>query len=160
MYHITDDGPRRCKAVVGKCPYGKTSGNHFDNQVDAQKEYEARLVSQYGAMGTSVANKVNLSPLQRKYREQDRLKTTSPAYRAWSTYRDLKNYTPKQTEHRTGSGSRNSNARRSKLNRIGKRFIKKNLRKLARATAPNSKNMKKLLLVKYWMPDIHSNKWR
>jgi hypothetical protein len=160
LYHITDDGPRRCKAVVGKCPYGKTSGNHFDNQVDAQKEYESRLVSQYGTMGASVANKVNFSPLQQKYREQDRLKATSPSYRAWATYRDLKKYTPKQSESRTGGGSRQSSAHRSKLNRLGKRFIKKNLRKLVRATTPNSSNMKKLLLVKYWMPNIHSNKWR
>lgn len=159
MYHITEDGPRRCKAVLGKCPYGKTQGNHFDNQVDAQKEYETRLVSQYGTLGASVAKKVEASPLQQKYRNQDRLKNTSPAYRAWSVYRDLKQYTPKQNEHSRTSGSRQS-ARRSRLNRMGKRFIKKNLRKLVRATAPTSRNMKKLLLVKYWMPDINSNKWR
>lgn len=158
MYHITDDGPRRCKAVLGKCPYGKVQGNHFDDQVAAQKEYESRLVSQYGTLGESVAKKVEFSPLQQKYRNQDRLKNTSPAYKAWSAYRDLKQHTPKQNEHSTTRGRQA--AKRSKLNRLAKRFIKKNLRKLGRATAPTSRNMKKLLLVKYWMPDIDSNKWR
>ena len=160
MYHITEDGPRRCKAVVGKCPYGKTAGNHFNDQATAQVEYESRLVKQYGPMGATVARKVEFSPLQQKYRNQDRLKNTSSAYRAWSVYRDLKNYTPKQTERNTQGGSNRSSAHRSKLNRFGRRLLKKNLRKFARATAPTSKNMKKLLLVKYWMPDIHSNKWR
>lgn len=160
MYHITDDGPRRCKAVVGKCPYGKTAGNHFQDQVAAQKEYESRLVSQYGSMGATVARKVDFSPLQQKYRNQDRLKNTSPAYRAWSAYRDMKRYTPKQTEHQSGRGTRQSNNSRSKLNHFGKKFIRKNFRKLVKASTPTSRNMKKLLLVKYWMPDIHSNKWR
>jgi hypothetical protein len=159
LYHITEDGPRRCKAVLGKCPYGKTGGKHFDNQADAQKEYEVQLVSQYGTMGASVAKNVDSSPLQRKYRSQDQLKTTSPSYRAWSAYRDLKTYTPKQTPQTPGGGHRNS-ARRSHLNHLGKRFIKKNLRKLVRASIPTSRNMKKLLLVKYWMPDVNSNKWR
>jgi hypothetical protein len=156
VYHITDDGPRRCSATVGSCPYGKKAGNHFADQQNAQKEYESRLVSQYGALGASVAKKVDLSPLQRKYRNQDRLKTTSPAYRAWSAYRDMKRYTPKQTEKASGRGG----ARQSKLNHFGKKFIRKNFRKLVKATKPTNSRMKKLLLVKYWMPDIHSNKWR
>lgn len=155
MYHITDDGPRRCSATIGSCPYGKQAGNHFADQVSAQQEYETRLVNQYGTLGASVAKKVDLSPLQRKYRSQDQLKTTSPAYRAWAAYRDIKQYTPKQQ----ASSGRDS-ARQSKLKRSGKRLLKKNLRKFVKATIPNQKRMEKLLLVKHWMPDIHSNKWR
>lgn len=156
MYHITDDGPRRCRATVGSCPYGKKAGNHFADQASAQVEYESRLISQYGSMGASVAKKVDKSPLQQKYRNQDLLKSTSPAYRAWAAYRDIKQYTPKQTV--TSSGR--SGNRQSKLNRMGKKLLKNHLNKFVKAAIPNKRRMEKLLMVKHWMPDIRSNKWR
>lgn len=38
--HITPDGPKKCEAQPGRCQYGDAP--HFDNEADAQQEYESR----------------------------------------------------------------------------------------------------------------------
>lgn len=40
-FHITDDGPKPCKATKKPCKYGN-AGEHFKSQVEAQKAFEAR----------------------------------------------------------------------------------------------------------------------
>lgn len=45
-YHLTDDGPKPCKAVVLECPLG---GEHYDDAMVAQSAYETRLETALGA---------------------------------------------------------------------------------------------------------------
>jgi hypothetical protein len=163
LYHVTEQGPRVCKAVMGRCPYGKQKDSHFSDQASAYTEYEKRLTSQYGAMGQTVANKVNESALQKHYRRLDKLETTSPVYKALSDRQKLRRYTPTRSNTRRLTSQRNSgrsNTIGSKLKRASSRLLRKQTRKFTRAITPNSRNVKKMLLVKYWMPDIRSKKWR
>jgi len=45
-YHLTEEGPKPCKASVRECPLG---GEHFDDRRVAQGAYEARLEQHLGA---------------------------------------------------------------------------------------------------------------
>lgn len=164
MYHVTDQGPRVCKAVMGKCPYVKQQNSHFNDQASAYNEYENRLSKEYGNLGKSVAKRVNQSALQKHYRRFDKLEKTSPMYKVLADRQKLRRYTPTRRNSRKFEPQR-GNRRRSKtlgsrLRRGSSRLLRKQTRKFTRAIAPNSRNIKKMLLVKYWMPDIRSNKWR
>lgn len=165
MYHVTEQGPKVCKSTMGRCPYAKGQNNHFENQAEAYQEFENRLTKQYGVLGTAVARRVNNSPLQKKYRALDQLERTSPVYKAISDRQKLRRYTPTRRNMRNsrpsgrvgqGGPSRGRSRRRS----LPSRMLRKQTRKFARAITPNARNIKKMLLVKYWMPDIHSNKWK
>jgi len=43
LYHLTDDGPKRCTATVRNCPLG---GEHFATQAEAQSAHELSMASQ------------------------------------------------------------------------------------------------------------------
>lgn len=45
MFHLTDDGPKPCKAKVRECPLG---GEHFEEQHVAREAYEALLDRKLG----------------------------------------------------------------------------------------------------------------
>lgn len=47
-YHVSTDGPRRCKAEKGGCPYEEAGKPHFDNQEDAQAHYDKTMEDQFG----------------------------------------------------------------------------------------------------------------
>lgn len=48
-YHVGPNGPGKCTAEEGNCPYGGDSGleNHFDTMEKAQEHYERRLSDKY-----------------------------------------------------------------------------------------------------------------
>lgn len=171
MYHVTEQGPRVCKATMGQCPYAKGENSHFAEQTDAYNAYEQKLTKQYGAMGTSVARKVNQTPLQKRYRQLDQLEKTSPVYKAFADRQRLRRYTPTRRNTRPSNtrsnrggyrgGSRGGSRPLNRaMRRSSSRILRKHTRKFRRAITPNARNIKKMLLVKYWMPDIHSKKWR
>lgn len=168
MYHITEAGPRVCKSVMGKCPYANEKDSHFNDQASAHTEYEKRLVDKYGVMGKNVADKNNQSALQKHYRRLEKLEQNSPIYRAIAQDKRLRMYTPTnrdirlayQRNNRDGSNRRRSRTVGSAIRRASSRLLRKQMQKFTRAITPNRRNIKKMLLVKYWMPDIRSNKWR
>lgn len=45
-YHVTEDGPERCRNVYGVCKYEKIPNSHFRSIADAQKEFEKRQSEQ------------------------------------------------------------------------------------------------------------------
>lgn len=52
--HMTPDGPKKCEASVQDCQYG--ASDHFENEADAQREYEARgdkLIHEQGGVTKS-----------------------------------------------------------------------------------------------------------
>lgn len=163
-YHITDDGPRTCAAVVGTCPYGQKGGQHFDNQADAQVHYESTMASKYGQLGSDIAKQRNNSPLQKFYRASDRISQNHPAIKALQARRAVRTQAPTRRninrQTRRSTKTKLMKKRRSYLSRKSSAFMKKQRGKVKRALTPNSRKIKQMMLVKYWMPDIKSNKWR
>lgn len=49
-YHVSPDGPRRCKAENGGCPYEQAGKPHFDNQEEAQQHYEQTMNEHFGVI--------------------------------------------------------------------------------------------------------------
>ena len=45
-YHLTEIGPKPCKANIRSCPVG---GTHFSDPSTAQKEFETGLKKEFGA---------------------------------------------------------------------------------------------------------------
>lgn len=68
--HIGPQGPSKCGATVGKCPYGGPSGleNHFSNHEDAVKYYDSVMAPLLGA-GSLKKNQPN--PLNEKYGDEN-----------------------------------------------------------------------------------------
>lgn len=68
--HIGPQGPSKCSATVGKCPYGGPSGleNHFSNHEDAVKYYDSVMAPLLGA-GSLKKNQSN--PLSEKYGKEN-----------------------------------------------------------------------------------------
>lgn len=59
MFHITDDGPKTCSAEHGKCPYAKAGQEHFSNEADAIKFYEANMAESHGKFSSLKSKKSN-----------------------------------------------------------------------------------------------------
>ncbi len=55
LYHLTEDGPKRCTATVRECPLG---GAHFETQAEASKAHEE-------LMGSAIFSKVTKTTLVR-----------------------------------------------------------------------------------------------
>jgi len=51
-FHITDDGPKECKATVRDCPYGAAGGEHYETIQEAGRAYEDIASKQYGQFQT------------------------------------------------------------------------------------------------------------
>lgn len=165
LYHITNKGPRVCKAQIRSCKYSKNGGGgHYTDQASAQAVYEKQLSKKYGEFGTYIAQTVNESKLQKFYRAQERLESSHPTVAAIVTNYRVKRALRNANQDDRGRGSQGSRANRHKLaqwaKRKNKQFVRKQMSHVKRAIQPNAKNLKKWLLVKYWMPDIHSNRWR
>lgn len=62
--HITPNGPAKCSATVGHCPYGP--GDHFQTLVEARQEFEKRNASQ------------NFSSISKNSTLEEKLKTETP----------------------------------------------------------------------------------
>lgn len=58
IYHLTEDGPKPCRALKRACPLG---GKHFENFEEAQLGYEDSMGLEYGFSDTPL--KVNFSEL-------------------------------------------------------------------------------------------------
>lgn len=165
MYHVTEAGPRPCKAKLGKCPYAGRGNNHFESPQEAQQTYEERLTKQYGSMGKVVAKKVQGSARQKFYRKLHKVETTTPAYKHIAQARKVRQHMPTSAslrKSRAYTPQGKSTVGRRMLNKTlqrSKRMVKRQGRKLVRrATSPRT--LKKVLGTKYWLPDIHSNKWK
>lgn len=46
-YHVGENGPARCRALVRACPIG---GDHFDNEGEAEREYDRQMRVKYTAI--------------------------------------------------------------------------------------------------------------
>lgn len=45
QFHIGPQGPGRCSAEKGRCPYGKAGENHFDTFEEAEKDFAIKMAS-------------------------------------------------------------------------------------------------------------------
>lgn len=47
MYHLTDDGPKKCSTTPDKCPIQKKNpdAKHYENINDAYKAYEDKNIT-------------------------------------------------------------------------------------------------------------------
>lgn len=145
-YHIGKNGPAPCRAKVGKCPLG---GKHFPSMDEAQGKYEQDLQKQYG---TTTAFK---RPL--KYHVYNKI-DNSPNRK--SLHRSLKilRATGKGTLAVAAVGATVAVVTSKTAFKVARFTTSKVLRKpLSRRKRLNAK---KLLMTKYWMPDIHSKKWK
>lgn len=162
LYHITPDGPKRCVASIGSCKYSSSGSNHFDTVAEAQAVYESDLSKKYGVIGQRIAKKVSNHPLQKFYHMSDELQKSSPVVRSYYKMKANRTYAPsrRSPSHNTRRRVASSRKRQNFLQRSAKKFVRKNVSKFKRALTPNARNVKKMLMMKYWFPDIHSNKWK
>lgn len=69
-YHVTPDGPRKCRAEQGQCPYAAAGQPHFAKQEEAQAHFEQTMEESFGAApSVKRGEKVR----QAAYRTQDRV---------------------------------------------------------------------------------------
>ncbi len=47
-YHISPNGPSKCRAKQGKCPYGADGADHYENVNEALMVYEKRMTETFG----------------------------------------------------------------------------------------------------------------
>lgn len=66
-FHVTDDGPKACKASVRECPIG---GDHFESQKEAQSNFETRMTENSGILNKL---KKNRDPATAHIREADKI---------------------------------------------------------------------------------------
>lgn len=141
-YHISKkSGPSICRAKPGNCPFG-ANAPHFQTIADAQTHYEQGLARQYGH--------VPVLRKSMKYRFYNRI-DNSP--RAKQLHRTLTVLSV------TGKVALGVTTAATNLVAGTAKFA---LSSVSRIVMPKRRkmNMKKLLMTKYWLPDIHSNKWR
>lgn len=93
--HIGPNGPSRCKAEKGNCPFGGESGeeNHFNTIREAREEYDRRMSETHGVVTTLTAKHSKLSEREQKLREENaKMAKTIVALRAQNgddlTYED------------------------------------------------------------------------
>lgn len=48
MFHITEEGSKKCSAQKGGCPYLKAGAPHFETEQEANQFYEKQLNDSYG----------------------------------------------------------------------------------------------------------------
>lgn len=174
-YHVGPNGPGRCGAQIA-CPFqpggskddgvlasvnGVPSDYHFATQEDAQKAFEKKLEVQYGKgsfgfqQERSRARKRNQSLKQAHYRNLDYAKVLSQNGRPLRAAL-VKGAVPMRVARNVARGGGKfvggSFGMASKM-------VNGSLRMLT-GRRPRRLNMKSLLMTKYWMPDIRSNKWR
>lgn len=154
-YHISENGPKPCKAKVKDCPYGQRGEAHYETQQEAYQAFESKLKNEYGALGVKKAKRINRSAIQRFYRQQDKINSNHPVSQSWAKVQAARSIQKTMTGHRNSLPYK----KRRKKN-LAQKFIQKQNRKMVRALTPNSRKVKKLMMTKYWMPDIHSNKWK
>lgn len=164
IYHITPDGPKTCTATVGSCKYGKKNGKHYESQAEAFVDYEKQLVDKYGTLGQEIATKVNNKPIQKYYRKRDKIESSNPIAKKWANHRALRNGalsgSNNKKSQKTGMLPSSNLRHKSILASRAKKILSRQGRKFSKSLSPNSRQVKKLMMVKYWMPDPHSNKWK
>lgn len=47
-YHVSPEGPRRCRATIEECPYEEAGQPHFDTQTEAQQYYDETMQEKFG----------------------------------------------------------------------------------------------------------------
>lgn len=174
MYHVTPDGPRRCKAQQGGCPYASQADSHFEHADQAQHQYEKNMKAQYGVVPVLTRSaKVRL----RTYRRLDegaKLKNflSQPSRDNYQKYRQMSKIRKALNDRddmrsRRGRGGVGGGRRGGRSRRRGSlpmRMLRGTVRSFTRPVVKSVRKMKptpkKMLLTKYWMPNIHSNKWR
>lgn len=146
-YHITKKGnPGPCRAKPGNCPLG---GQHFATMKEATDKHEKDLRKQYGSTVT-----FNKSLKYKFYNKIDNSKQSRDLHRS---LRILKKSSKGLAVVGVAAGAVAFGVAKTafKITRFtASKILKTPMRKRSRL------NAKKLLLTKYWFPDIHSNKWR
>lgn len=92
-YHLSSNGPRRCKAEVRECPYGAAGEEHYATQAEAMEAYEVRMTKQFGVM-ESIRGSERVR--QARYKAQDgacqtiaAAKASKPAQATANTMREI-----------------------------------------------------------------------
>lgn len=62
MFHITDEGPKRCSAEKGGCPYLKEGAPHFETEKEAVQFYGKQLNENYGTFSPLKSKKNRSTP--------------------------------------------------------------------------------------------------
>lgn len=144
-YHIGKNGPFPCKAKMGRCPYsGKGVQDHWDNIEDATNAFAAQMAPKYGTTATLLAKDLKKSPKYKFYKSLDDNPKLMTTYKVLKATAKVSAFVIGTTAAATIATMRLTSSLISNKKLGGSRKI----------------NAKKLLLTKYWMPDIHSNKWR
>lgn len=157
-YHVGEVGPRRCKARLGNCPFALAEPNkqtHYPTMMEAQTVYEKKLQLQYGS-----TFKVRKTHHVKTWIKRDNMGTANFLNTASIPFDRLNKRRHEAPTRMRGTGPNRSRPGRSPYPRSKSRrkrgnWSTKSLRKFTRL-----KTIKKLLLMKYWFPDIRSNKWR
>lgn len=124
-YHISDQGPRICKASVGLCPYGKRGEPHFDDIQSAQTHYESDMATKHGLVGSSVSSKNKESDYFKFHNYLDRLEVKSPAVKTARDFAAYRRHAPtNRNVRRTHAANSDRSAAlrgnvRSKMHRQG-----------------------------------------
>lgn len=157
-YHVGEVGPRRCSARPGNCPVALAEPNnqtHYPTMMEAQTVYEKKLQLQYGSTFTAKRTRH-----VKTWTKRDTAGTANFLNTASIPFDRLNKRRHEAPTRMRGTGPNRSRPGRSQYPRSRPRrrrgnWLTKSLRKLTRP-----RTIKKLLLMKYWFPDIHSKKWR
>lgn len=159
-YHISERGPRLCKAQVRDCPYGRAGQEHYGTQEEAQVVYEKKLSETFGVVPTY--SKME-TMRQNNYQDLDHIshlvkKVTAPAKVAAVQ-------TAKMYKLATNKNFRRA-LRKATTDYMLKRYRQRNklsariLNRVSKAAKEISNNADKILMTKYYVPDVHSDKWK
>lgn len=154
LYHLSDDGPRACKAVIGTCPYARDGGPHFETQEEAQEAYEGQMLEQHGELlGGIISRAVERSPLQRHYRTMDRLSESNPLTRAIANHRTMRMHVPTRAniarQKRRQDRARMLALHRKRLALRSRRFLARKGREFVLASAVTGDSVRRMLMAKY-----------
>lgn len=143
MFHVTQDGPRRCTATTRSCPYANSldmEQTHFENPAEAQVAYAKMMEKRFENHGV-LARKIvkmyvghkNNTAKQRAYRMGYKLTHNKVVY----TVREIKDVVNVISAHR----------RKAKMLHVPSRTEQKVMELRQAARALSTRNTKRALVV-------------
>lgn len=159
-YHISDKGPRRCKAEVRDCPYGRAGQEHYSTAAEAHTVYEKKLSETFGVVSSySKIERIR----QNNYQDMDNIrhlvnKVTTPAkVAAVQTVKMYRLATNKNFRRALKSATTDYIMKRYRQrNKLSSKILKR----VSKVAKEIFNNADKILMTKYYVPDIHSDKWK
>lgn len=153
-YHISEMGPRVCRASIMACPYELRGEPHFEDIQGAQDHYEKTMTEKYGVVGKTFSAKNKHSDYFKFHNYLDKVEVKSPAVKSVRDFAAYRRNAPTSRNLRKAAIAKSkSNGAyrgtvRSKMHRQGfggqiSRMAAKGGREVFKAVGPTPHNVKR-----------------